>query len=244
MAAPLIIRLADRFNEICEKHGMSYYGGGQSYEHAKWTIIPLMVDRLWDEVEKRAASDGEIHRSYTPRPYNGCWDIIGYEQADLPHIDFVGLHTMDFDGTRRCQYCFGQYKYQYKSILAKSPSHLTPEETKALHKVAFGDCGSCELKLLNSLGSYGYIARCDNGYKPCVVAIDDVKVNECRNAFTDAERSELHSLAEELIALFAEYKEKGCAFFLREWICGRAVDCGVLKYDKDFPKYAGAYIYK
>ena len=43
-------------------------------------------------------------------------------------------------------------------------------------------------KLLNSLESYGYIARCDNGYKPCVVAIDDVKVNECRNAFTDAER--------------------------------------------------------
>ena len=244
MAAPLIIRLADRFNEICEKHGMSYYGGGQFYEHAKWTLIPLMVDRLWDEVEKRAASDGEIHRSYTPRPYNGCWDIIGYEQVDLPHIDFVGLHTMGFEKESYSQYCGGQYKYQYKGILEKTPSHLTCDETKALHKVAFGDCGSCELKLLRSLESYGYITYSDNGYKPTVVTIDDDKLNECKNAFTAEEKSELHRLAEELIDLFTEYEEKDCAFSLREWICNKAITNGVLKYDETLPKHVGAYIYK
>lgn len=246
MSAPRIIRLLDRYNELCEKHGVSYYGGGQTYEEAKWTLIPLMVDRLSEKIEEKVVVHSENRRPCTPRPDNGCWDIVGYEEASLPHIDYVGLHTMDYEGKRVLDKCFGQYKYEYRGMAANTPKFLTSEETKAMHSVAFGDCGSCELKVLDSLESYGYIIRRDNRYESTVVTIDDDKINECKNVFTDEEKSELHSLAMELETVLTEFRKKSgdCVFFLRERICNQAISSGALKYDDELPKCVGAYIYK
>ncbi len=239
---PSVISLADRFNELCEKYGVKYYGGGQPYDVAKWTLIPLYVHKFTRAAEAKFET---VKMPHTERPDNGCWDIVGYEHTELPERMFVGLHTMDFGG-KRLENCFGQYKYHYRDMASRTPNFLTPEETKTLYNVAFGKYTDSNIGLLETLESYGYITRKDGKYTASVVLIDEDAVSEIVSSFSDAEKDEIREMASHIVDVFAEYREKSgdYTFTLCERICERAIDSGVLKYSENLPKYVGAYIYK
>ena len=259
----LFIKLIDTFTKACEAHGISYYGAYSSYEDAKWTILM----RTFDSFVFSASPEGYWNRGYTKRPDGGCWDIVGYQNADTPDIPWVGLHGSRNERPGRPVVRFNQYKFRRDYISEKTPSHLTHDEALTLKAVAEGEWSACEPYWLERLLSYGYIKKTDAGYEPTVVVFDGRSNEEYLRLFTEEERALLMKIASKLRKLLREaidYARKVITMDLpesiannehlsifackenlyeRRYVLEQALKDGWLVYDEHTSPVIGAFLY-
>ena len=207
----LLETLVDRYVTLCDTHGVKPYGGDQSYESAKWTLLMLALDTLQYESHPK---DLRLKSGWTPRPDGGAWDIIGYQGKtnamtsdgryviNIPDY-FVGQHGAGGGST-----CFQQYKFYYKDICERTPEFLEENLSDALGEVirceAAGEVCACDPAHLEALEGIGYLRRTRDGYRSAVLAFDG---NAPTAAFTPAEREELRDLAARIREIIVGMKE-------------------------------------
>ena len=247
----LLEKLVDDYSNACENHGIKYYGEYVTYEDAKWVLLMRTFDIL-----ARTNYNGTFE--YTKRPDNGRWDIVGYEDVDLPFSPFIGQHGSDVS--------FSQYKFKYENIEAKTPPYLSTEESRTLEMVASGTSDTCEQIWLDRLLEYGYIRKNNSGYEPAIVVFHADATEKSRMSFTDEEREAItkttaeikqilseakefafHLTAESLPPLFKE-DQRMCYFacsnntMSRNIVFMQALKDGWIRYDETTSRVVGAYI--
>ena len=248
----LLEKLVDDYSKACETHDIKYYGEYTTYEDAKWVLLMRAFDAL-----AYAKYKGTFE--YTKRPNNGSWDIVGYQNADIPYIPFVGKHGSDVS--------FSQYKFKYENIEAKTPSYLCAEESYALAMVAEGKWEACEKIWLDKLLEYGYIKKNNSAYEPAIVVLNVDTVEKSWMSFTDEERKSITQNVEEIKRIVSEANEfafnltaeslpplfkdneRMCYFacsnstMSRGIVFMQAIKDGWIQYDDRTSKVVGAYIY-
>ena len=257
----LLERLVDDFSAACENHGIRYFGNYQKYDDAKWTLLMLTFDRLMADV-----SQGESFE-YTKRPDNGNWDIVGYQNAYIPDLPWVGQHGCLDDSMGRPAVHFQQYKFARYDISRKTPEFIRYEEALTLEAVAEGKIETCEDMLLERLCDYGYIRKTEKGYEPQIIVFEGYDTDKYLKAFSESEKkmisetagkirkilSESNDVAykvtcEDLPAVFRDDKRM-CRFACannkmdRCNVLEQALSDGWIKYDDNTSKVIGAYIY-
>ena len=248
----LLETLVDDYSKACEAHGIKYYGDHITYEDAKWVLLMRACDAL-------AYSRCKGKFEYTKRPNNGSWDIVGYQNAEIPDVPFVGQHGSDVN--------FSQYKFKYENIEAKTPSYLCEEESHTLTMVAEGRWEACEQVWLDKLLEYGYIRKNNSAYEPAIVVLHNNAAEKIRMCFTDEERASITQTVEEIKQIVADANafafrltveslpplfkenERMCYFACinsirsRELVLMQALKDGWITYDDRTSKVVGAYIY-
>ena len=246
----LLEKLLDDYIKICNAHGIHPYGDFVSYEDAKWTLLMKAFDKF--------AYENRNKHSYTKRPNGGNWDIVGFQNADIPSIPYTGLHG--------CDSTFMQYKFKYKDIMMKTPEYLDHDEAMAIKAVAEGKWEICDKKALERLMEYGYVVKTDLGYEPTIVVFG-MKLDKYTEGFTAEEQALIAGYASEIRKIFAdttEYAERVtiddlpnelkndermCKFacsnnkLARNYILDQALKDGWIKYDDATSKVIGAHIY-
>ncbi len=257
----LFEELIDGFNETCKRCEFDYYGNWQSWEDAKWTLLMLAVDSLLADVSRKSRK-----YEYTDRPYNGKWDIVGYQQTDYNPLPFVGLDGC-LGREDQPDICFHQYKFQHGDIQFKTPEHLTYDEGAALKLVAEGKWDKCEEYLLERLVNFGYIKKAENNYIPNLVVFDGYDTDKYWQSFNETERKGISETANKIRVLLAD----ACAYanqiikedlpplfrdnenmrhvaccnsrFGREYVFEQTLRDGWLKYDQNTSVSVGACLY-
>ncbi|MBQ7010270.1 MAG: sigma-70 family RNA polymerase sigma factor [Clostridia bacterium] len=248
----LFEKLVDDYSKACETHGIKYYGEYTTYEDAKWVLLMRAFDAL---AHTKYKGDFE----YTKRPNNGRWDIVGYQNADIPNIPAVGLHGSGMS--------FSQYKFKYDNIEEKTPWYLCDEESRALAMVAEGKWEECEQILLDKLLKYGYIKKNNSAYEPAIVVFNADTIEKGWTRFTNEERASITQIVEEIKRIVSEanefafnltaeslpplFKDNGrmCYFactnstISRGIVFMQAINDGWIKNDEHTGKVVGAYIY-
>lgn len=192
----------------------------QPYEDAKWTLLMQLVDRvnfgILGEYEKQmpekpVANLGRL--GHTLRPNGGEWDLLGLEDYKGDRPAFVGLHgcigTQDYTAIKE-NIDFGQFKFQYKGIDKKTPTHISYDEATALVSLAKGDVSGIPPKTLDTLVGYGYLKSDKNAYKPTFLVIDKEKIR----SYISKQNDEYKRLYKEAVKIgYRHY------IFCREIIC-------------------------
>ena len=256
----LLESLIDQFNALCKKYGIHYYGTYQNYEDAKWTLLMRTFDRI--SAEKAEAQE---KMQYATRPDHGCWDIVGYQSADLPIPPYVGLNGCLDGSSGGSSVYFQQFKFRHEHICDKTPECITQEEAVALKKVTEGSAAACEDRLIKKLLDYGYIRKESTGYVPNIVVFNSSRIDLIK--FSDTERACLTSSVNRIKELLAEVSEYSrhvitedlppniqknsrlCRIacensgFDRNYVLEQALQDGWLKYDPNTSPVIGAYLY-
>lgn len=259
-ATRLLEQLVDDFSSACAAHNLTYYGTYQSYEDAKWTLLMCTFDRLMADVRV-----DEQHK-YTQRPDHGNWDIVGYQNANIPQIPHVGQHGC-LDGSMGGETVyFQQYKFARDGIAKQTPPLLSYAEALTLKHVAEGNYSACESVLLDRLQNYGYIQKIGDGYAPTIIVFAD-KEEQYWAAFSDTEKSQIKQSADEIRELLSaanayarrvtseelpplfQNDERMCRFACanskmgREVILEHALEDGWLLRSDKTSRVIGAYLY-
>lgn len=148
-----IDRLMLQYNEA----GLCYYGPYQSYEDAKWMLLPHFYKSLYAVCK----SSPKIKLGNTQRKNSGVWDIIAFEKCDfIP--DAVGFHSQS-NG-------FAHYRFQHGGIQDQTPANLSHDET---YELAFmvKNKNTNNADVAKKLVSYGYACRKETNFHPCIAVI-------------------------------------------------------------------------
>ena len=260
-ATRLLEKLIDDFTTICKVHGVTYYGTHQTYEDAKWTLLMRAFDQIMYE-------NSTVNRfEYTKRPDNGRWDIVGYQEADIPELPYTGLHGCLSDKFGRSAIYFNQYKFAHANIESKTPSFLSYEESAVLKAVVEGHSADCDQGLLEKLCDYGYIRKTDAGYEPMIVVFNKEDLEGFLVRLSDTEKKTISATAGEIKEIFTAATEfarkvtsddlppvfkndtRMCDFacgnskLSRNYILEQAISDGWIKYDDNSSNAIGAFIY-
>ena len=261
----LLEKLVDDFSRACENHKIHYYGKYQTYEDAKWTLLMIFFDQFMKEPLQNKKFE------YTKRPDNGKWDIVGYENADLPRLPHVSLHGCDYSRIDKPAVHFQQYKFGHGGIEWNTPVSISHEEALNLKAVVEGKWDECEKVFLDSLLNYGYIRKTADGYAPTIGIFGGVNelsdMDQYFLLFSDAEKETILQTMEEIRGILSDITayshrvtlddlpalfkndERMCAFACRCSALGRseileqAIADGWLKYDENTSKVIGACLY-
>lgn len=258
---PMFEKMIDIFSSGCKANGINYFGKYQSYENAKWTILMRAFDLLWYDVS------GVSSLEYTARPDNGRWDIVGYQETFNKEPALVGNHGTRSGRTDLPYVAFQQYKFEYHDILYKSPIFITNDEATALKMVSEGQAEECDPSTVKQLEEYGYLRKKGSEYEPTIVIFKDGGKEDYLNKFSESEKADITSFAEEIKAVFKEtydfinevisndltavFKndERMHKFvcmnssYSRAYVCDQAITDGWLRYDADTSDAIGAYMY-
>ena len=142
-----------------EEAGLCYYGAYQSYDDAKWTLLPNFY-KAWYALCK---SSPKTEFGQTKRPSGGIWDVLAYEKCDLTP-EGVGYHCQH-DG-------FKHYRFGYAGIHNRTPSFLSKEECYELYSMVMGKKPT-NLAIAEKLVGYGYAYQKDGQFIPNVVVISE-----------------------------------------------------------------------
>lgn len=118
-----------------------------------WTLIPMAVDYTAGNVRLSNGWSG----SYTPRPHDGRWDIVGYEQCELPYSSTTGHNGSGNE--RETMWC---YKLGLHGLWERA-GELTDHETAVLASAIRSgrrrsELGSVEQGVIGSLAARGFLA--------------------------------------------------------------------------------------
>ncbi len=153
----LITENADRLMAQYEEAGYCYYGPYQSYEEAKWTLLPDFYKSLYSLCE----SSPKVVLGNTKRKDGGVWDVVAFEKCDFTP-ERIGHHCQWDD--------FVHYRYEYRGIWGRTPENLSKEEAHELRLMV--DKKEPEnIELAEKLVEYGYARKKENKYVPRVVVI-------------------------------------------------------------------------
>ncbi len=247
-----------------DEAGLCYYGEYQSYEEAKWMLLPNFYKGLYSLCENSPKSK----LGNTKRENNGVWDVVAFEKCDFtPAV--VGFHCQS-NG-------FVHYRFGYADILNRTPANLSNEETYELSLMVSNKKPN-NIAITENLVEYGYACKKEDKYIPRVSVISQRVCDEfmkfCqKKKHTEVfinrtgRQKELHGmlmsiygninrtvrdiLNEDLPECIRENTTMVDA--LLESICTtshtlgylvkHALDCGWLKYDENTSPAIGAYFY-
>jgi len=185
------------------------------------------------------------------------------EEYNGERPNFVGCHGC-MDEPENLDYIeFGQFKFNYKGIANKTPSHLKYEQAKVLVAVAKQDTNGISQFILENLVDYGYLIKTDGKYELTFRVTFKDKIGEMTTE--QAERherlykeacqvaSEHYQFCRELIYLEIpdffkdnQYQiDYACSnsFNLRGAVLEEALEKGYISYaDNDERKMLGAYL--
>lgn len=197
------------------------------YENAKWALLIMAFDILQYE-----SGEFKYNGPYPNRPDDGAWKLTGREMIDWEEPPFVGqngYYTHDLSEIKQ-NINYSQFKFFYKNIQEKTPTHISYKEALALWLVCVGQTDKAEKIHLDKLTEYGYLKETDGKLEPNLVIFDG-------NA-KDTENEKLSALRKEIDSLF-----KQTPTITRGYIVEQAINDGWLKYDDNSIKTIGAYIY-
>ncbi len=227
-----ICKLIDAYiNEDGSKVNYDHVG----YEAAKWTLIVRAFDWLQWSANTVNNTSVEYRNSYPERPDDGAWIITGYETIDWKQPEFVGQHgylSHDMNEIKK-DIDFAQFKFQYKNIGDKTPTHLSWKEAYTLWLVCSGRTEACEKSYLEKLLEYGYLKK-NGSIIPNVVIFD----RNAEKTYNEQLTEKLTSLKDEIYSLFKQAPD-----IERGYIVEQAILDGWLKYDENTINTIGAYIY-
>ena len=205
------------------------------YEAAKWALIVRTFD--WLQWSAYTANDTSLeYRSTHPmRPDDGAWTLTGYETIDWKKPEFVGQHGyLSYDENEvKKDIDFGQFKFMFKNIHEKTPTHLNWTEAYTLWLVCSGRTEACEKPYLEKLLEYGYLKK-DGDILPNVVIFD----RNAEKTYNEQLSQKLTSLKDDIYSLFKQAPD-----IERGYIVEQAILDGWLKYDDNTINTIGAYIY-
>lgn len=251
--APLTKLLEERLdfiNETGEKHGNRYYGPYQTYEEAKWTLLPYSFRNLFSSVCKYRLA------SLPVRPDGGGWEIVGYQT-----VDFTLPNCVEFNISRRINECiFGEFRFKYDGMFGTLPYWLTDGEIKALSHAVKGMACEADEDEIEKLIRYGYVDA--DSLRPTVAVFDE----KDKVAFTAAEYRKLMHLETDIKEILRDSYRKtvdimkkempkkffespnqfnsvlGSLAINNDYICSCAVQDGFLRYDEDMKRTVGNFM--
>ena len=218
-------------NEDGSKVNYDYVG----YEAAKWALIVRTFDWLQWSANTANNTSLEYRNTYPTRPDDGAWTLTGYETIDLKKPEFVGQHGyLSYDENEvKKDIDFGQFKFMFKNIHEKTPTHLNWMEAYTLWLVCSGRTEACEKAYLEKLLEYGYLKK-DGAIIPNVVIFD----RNAEKTYNEQLTQKLTSLKNDIYSLFKQAPD-----IERGYIVEQAILDGWLKYDDNTIQTIGAYIY-
>ena len=227
-----ICELIDTYiHEDGSKVNYNYVG----YEAAKWALIVRTFDWFQWSASTVNNTSVEYRSSHPSRPDDGAWIITGYETVDWKKPKFVGQHgylSHDENEVKK-DIDFAQFKFQYRNIGDKTPTHLSWKEAYTLWLVCSGRTEKCEKSYLEKLLEYGYLKK-DGSIIPNVVIFD----RNAEKPYNEQLSQKLTSLKDNIYSLFKQAPD-----IERGYIVEQAILDGWLKYDDDTINTIGAYIY-
>ena len=156
----LISLITEKIDSVMAQYdeaGLSYYGKYQTYEEAKWVLLPNFYKGLFSLCE----SSPKERLGNTKRENNGIWDVVAFEKCDLPP-ETVGYHCQS-NG-------FAHYRFGYRGIQSRTPANLSKEETKELYTM-ITDKKPKDIEITEKLVEYGYAYKNGDNYIPRVSVI-------------------------------------------------------------------------
>ena len=252
--------LMAQYNEA----GLSYYGSYQSYEEAKWILLPNLFKGLYALCE----NSPKIKLGHTRRKDGGIWDILAYEICDF---------TPDPIGPNSITNGFNHYRIRYKGKQISTPVYLSKDDTYELLLMVKNKSPQ-KISSAEKLVECGYAAKIDGKYVPRVAVIsgetDRVFAKFCKKnkhsaAFNEhsSRRRELHAKIMTLLCqincrvreiLYDDLPESirtqsnvvdavlesfCTAHHTFGYLAKYALASGWLKYDEDMSSSIGAFIY-
>ncbi len=158
----LITLLTDNIDRLMEQYkeaGLCYYGPYQSYEEAKWMLLPDFYKGLYS----LCSNSPKTKLGNTQRPNRGAWDVVGFEKIDFSP-DVVGFHCQ-YDG-------FVHYRFGYCGIQNRTPGNLSKEEAHEL-RLMVDKKKSENNSVSEKLVEYGYAYKKENMFIPNVVVVKE-----------------------------------------------------------------------
>ncbi|MBQ3792563.1 MAG: sigma-70 family RNA polymerase sigma factor [Clostridia bacterium] len=237
---PLLREFIDGTEAACRENGVDWYGGGISYENAKWAILTRTADlQYWEALE-------DLDDSPLPtRPDHGCWTITGYETVDFEIPPFVGQHGYvdPEDKNREHELIWSQYKFRYADLADRTPVHLTWLEALAIWQVAVGRAEECDPDALAKVMEYGYVSRDGQGQLTAGVVCFAGDPGKILKALPKSEENRLSELWNRAVELLKEKKARWSGY--RSYILAEALSSGWLTYEEGkTPDTVGAYLYR
>jgi len=250
--------LVDRFTSACEKAGIAYYGTGMGYADAKWMLLMRAFDWLIHENDQR--------HEYTVRPYNGRWDIVGYEDAHLPDHPQTGNHGVMSTRKDLPDIHFQHYRFSSYGLENRTPAFLTHEEAYTIQLAAQGRADEGRKGVLDTLVNYGYLRREGENYLPAIPVFNGCSSDQYWAKLADEDRAAISELAgriREILRDMNRYSsaevtkelpprfrndERMCAFacancrIARSEVLELALENGWLRYTEQTSPVVGAYL--
>ena len=210
----LLTENIDRFMKQCDEAGFCYYGPYQSYEEAKWVLLPDFYKSFY----LFAKNSPKTTIGNTKRPNNGVWDVVAFEKCDLIP-DSVGFHSQ--------AHGFVHYRFGYREIWNRTPANLSVDEARELRLMVDGKPPE-NITLAEKLVEYGYANKKDNTYIPHVVIIRKDKAQSvfkhCEANQYSAEFWEHASVRKKLIGSITDMIEK-MNVTVRDILCSDLPEC-------------------
>ncbi|MBQ7380145.1 MAG: sigma-70 family RNA polymerase sigma factor [Clostridia bacterium] len=260
----LITENTDRLMAQYREAGLSYYGLYQSYEEAKWMLLPSFYKSLYELCE----SSPKTKLGNSQRQNGGIWDVLAFESCDFTP-DGVGFHCQT-NG-------FVHYRFTYEGIQFRTPPNLSKDETYELLLLVRNKAPK-QIAVVDRLAVYGYVDKMDGKYVPRVSVINEricrAFVKFCNKKKHSAEfiehsrrRQEIHSETMHLLdhinhtvrdilyddlpesirsqtAIVDAILESVCtASHTLGYLVKHALASGWLKYDETISPAVGAYFY-
>ncbi len=256
-ATEKLIDFVETVCSISEKYGKSFYGNYQSFEDAKWTLLMFAFDyfrcKYWMK-----------DFSYTKRPDNGLWDIVGFEDTGIESLPFIGLHGAFTTNKNEHYATFCQYKYAMDDVKNKTPEYISQEEAYALKLIHEGKIDEVKPYIVENLVKYGYLKKSDIGYELQILVLEDL--DSVIKGFSEADQKIFNDMIEDITAYFKiaydfgneivrkdlpkaiRDNEKLTQFashdeaFDRRYVFMHALNTGWIKYDENTSDTVGAFL--
>ena len=188
MVWPNLREFIDGMEAACRENGVDWYGGGISYEDAKWALLIRTADlQYWEAMD-------DLNDAPLPtRPDHGCWTVTWYETVDFEIPPFVGQHGYvdPEDKSREHDLVWSQYKFRYKNLADRTPVQLTWLEALTIQKVAVGRAEECDPDALEKVEEYGYVRRGEDGTFKAAVVCFSGNPGKILNALPEVEEKRL-----------------------------------------------------
>ena len=153
----MITENTDRLMAQYKEAGLSFYGSYQSYEEAKWILLPNFFIGLYELCE----SSPKVKFGHTNRKDGGIWDVLAYEICDF---------TPDPIAPNSITNGFNHYRIGYMGKQISTPVYLSQDDTYELLLMAKNKSPR-KLSSADKLVKHGYATKIDGKYVPTVSVI-------------------------------------------------------------------------
>lgn len=150
--SPVLLKLLDSALERIRAVG--FIGSHMEATELYWTLIPRVIDLLSDQVEQAKLVPGE----YTARPHQGRWDIVGYEDCQLPYSTFVGHNG---NGSKTA--VMWAYKIRMENLWSRAGELFSHEVHVLANAIQSGkspeQLGDAEIEVIRDLMKRGFVKK-------------------------------------------------------------------------------------